>query len=189
MVALFLLRQAASIWNAGLRQPIIRQHEIPGREIPSIGIIDQMKSRPINPLRRVRSRPKIPKFRIIRSIQCKIPIPSSPSRRINQIIHKALHINRPRVLLPRPSQESLHAGAAVVRQIVGGRDSAIVDRGAGVLIWVGPALGGDGVELVGHWKAWVNVAVLEDDGGIAEDEVDGAVDVTVAIELAEGMSV
>ena len=50
-------------------------------------------------------------------------------------------------------------------------------------------LGGEEVVLVGVGAAGVEVAVLEDGGGVAEDEVDGAVDVAVAVELAEGVGV
>ena len=64
-----------------------------------------------------------------------------------------------------------------------------MDGGSGVLIWVGPALSSDGVELVRHRKTRVDVAVLENHGGVAEDEVDSAVDVAVAVKLAEGVSV
>lgn len=50
-----------------------------------------------------------------------------------------------------------------------------MDRNPGVLVRVGSALGRDGVELVGHGEAGVYVAVLEHDGGVAEDEVNCAV--------------
>lgn len=50
-------------------------------------------------------------------------------------------------------------------------------------------MGREHVLLVFVWFACVEVAVLEDDGGVAEDEIDGAVDVAFAVELAEGMNV
>lgn len=50
-------------------------------------------------------------------------------------------------------------------------------------------MGGENVALVRVGSAGVEVAVLEDDGGVAEDEIDGAVDVAFAVELAEGVDV
>ena len=51
---------------------------------------------------------------------------------------------------------------------------------------LGPALRGDGVALV---VMQVDVAVLQDDSGVAEDEVDCAVDIAVAVELISGVDV
>ena len=53
------------------------------------------------------------------------------------------------------------------------------------LIWVLAALRGDGVLLVGEEE----LAVLEDGGGVVEDEVDGAGDVVLPEELAHGVGV
>lgn len=64
-----------------------------------------------------------------------------------------------------------------------------MDRDASVLIWVFSVLGRDGYLLLVHWLSGVNVAVLEDDCGIAENEIDGAVNVAVAIELTLGVHV
>lgn len=51
------------------------------------------------------------------------------------------------------------------------------------------ALCGHNVLLVVHWLAHKEEAVLEDDLGIAEDEVDGTRDGTFAVELTVGVSV
>lgn len=51
------------------------------------------------------------------------------------------------------------------------------------------ALGGDGVDLLGQREAGKDFAELEDGGGAAEDEIDGAVDGGVEIELAFGVGV
>lgn len=64
-----------------------------------------------------------------------------------------------------------------------------VSNNTGVLVLVGAALGGDHVFLAGIGAAGVDVAVLEDSGGIAEDEIDGAGDVAVDVELAVGVDV
>lgn len=54
---------------------------------------------------------------------------------------------------------------------------------AGVLVRIGPALGRDGDLLLVHGAAGVDHAVLEDGGSVAEDEVHGAVDVALFVEL------
>lgn len=64
-----------------------------------------------------------------------------------------------------------------------------MDRNASVLVNIGFTLGRNGVELVSQRLPGLDVAVLENDGGVSEDEVDGAGDVAVAIELAVGVGV
>ncbi|KAH0470260.1 hypothetical protein IEQ34_001818 [Dendrobium chrysotoxum] len=58
-----------------------------------------------------------------------------------------------------------------------------------VLVGVFAALSCKNGVLIGVGFAGVKIAVLEEGGGVAEDEVDGAVDVAVAVELAEGVDV
>lgn len=59
-----------------------------------------------------------------------------------------------------------------------------MDRYAGVLVRVLPVLGRDRVLLERHRLPGVDGAVLEDDGRVPEDEVDGPVNVALAVELA-----
>lgn len=59
----------------------------------------------------------------------------------------------------------------------------------GILVRIRSPLCGDGVELVAHWETWIDVAVLEDHGGVAEYEIDGAVDVALSVELAKRVRV
>lgn len=60
-----------------------------------------------------------------------------------------------------------------------------MDHDARVLVRIGLALCSDRVLLARHEEPREDVAALEDDGRIAGDEVDGAVDVAVAVELQE----
>lgn len=60
---------------------------------------------------------------------------------------------------------------------------------AGVFIWVCPALCCDCVLLLAHWFSYVHITVLEDSSSVSEDEVYGAIDVTVSVELALGVDV
>lgn len=64
-----------------------------------------------------------------------------------------------------------------------------MDGGSGVLIGVGSALRREGVELATHWETGVDVAVLQNDGSIAKDEIDSTIDITFSIELTEGVCV
>lgn len=64
-----------------------------------------------------------------------------------------------------------------------------MDRDPRVLVRVDPALCRDGDLLAGEGTAGVDHAVLEDDGGVAENEVDGAVDVAFLVELTLGVNV
>lgn len=64
-----------------------------------------------------------------------------------------------------------------------------MDGNSGVLVRVGSALSRDGVLLLVHGPPGEDHAVLEDDGGVAEDEVYGAVDVAFFVELPLGMDI
>lgn len=59
-----------------------------------------------------------------------------------------------------------------------------MDGHASVLIWVGLTLGRDGVELVGHGLPGLDATVLQNDGRISENEINGADDLAIAIKLA-----
>jgi len=70
-----------------------------------------------------------------------------------------------------------------------GRNGALLNRGAGVLVRVLLALGRDGVELFWHRLSRLDVALLEDHGCIAKDEINGACDGAFTVELAVGVCV
>lgn len=145
-----------------------------------------MITRPSNPPRSIRTRSSVLKLRIKQRAQRKIPNPQRPPSRFNQPAQKRLHKNRSRTLLPWPAQKRPRGPVSGRRQVHRGGDGAVVEGGAGVLVNVGSALRRHGVELAGHWQAWVYVAVLQHGGGVAEDEVYGTVDVAFPVELAEG---
>ena len=63
-----------------------------------------------------------------------------------------------------------------------------MNRNPGILIRVGPSLGRD-VVLIGGAFSGHDVTALEHDGGVSEDEIDGAGDVGFSIELSFGESV
>ncbi|KAH0467288.1 hypothetical protein IEQ34_004526 [Dendrobium chrysotoxum] len=80
-------------------------------------------------------------------------------------------------------------GALDGGEVRGGCDDGVVDGDSGILVGISSSLSGDRVLLAAKGLAGVDIAVLEDDGGVAEDEVDGAVDVAVAVELALAVDV
>ena len=59
-----------------------------------------------------------------------------------------------------------------------------MDNNARVLIRVGSGLSCHGVFLATHWFSDVDIGVLDDGDSVAADKVNGAVDITVAVELA-----
>lgn len=110
-------------------------------------------------------------------------LPRAPPLGIDDPIDLAHHDHRGRVIFPRPPEVGLG------RDVAPRPDAAAVDREARVLVWVGLALRRDGVVLAPQRLARLDAAVLEYRGGVAEDEVDGARDGAVAVELAVGVGV
>lgn len=147
-----------------------------------------MKPRPIDPLPQPRPSPIVHKLRVKQSIQCKIAAPLEPTLRPNGAANVRLHHNGPRILLPGPAQVR-GSGVDGAQKVGIRRDVAELKGESGGLIGVLPALRGDGVFLVGEAFLGEDGAVLEDGGGIAENEVDGAADVAVAEELAHRVGV
>uniref|UniRef100_A0A0E0M434 Auxin-responsive protein n=1 Tax=Oryza punctata TaxID=4537 RepID=A0A0E0M434_ORYPU len=74
--------------------------------------------------------------------------------------------------LPRPPQVGLHAAGGGAAEVVVGVDVAVLEREDGGAGRRGAGLRGDGVLLAVEGEARDDVAVLEDGGGVAGDEVD-----------------
>jgi len=125
------------------------------------------------------SRPIILVLPIKQRTETKVPIPLEPARGLDLITEICLHEHSPGIGLPGPAQ------IRRIRRV----HIAVVDRKAGVLLRVLSALGRDGDLLIGEWLPGVYFAALEDSLGVAEDEVDGAVYVTLTEELTERVSV
>lgn len=138
-----------------------------------------MEPGPLDPAREARTGPVIPILTIPKRSQGKVTIPLKPPSRLHQTTQVSVHVNRPRILLPRPAE---------IRRLRG-KDVAVLDREPGALVRVFPALRRDGHLLKRQRDAGVYLAVLQDRGAVAEDEVDGAVDVAFTVELAERVRV
>jgi len=188
MSELMHLYQVTGVSHSGLGQPVITKQEVRDRKISSISGINDVVTRPRDSVDSARTRSSVVKLRIIQSAKSKITVPFAPPSRIDDNVHKALHENRPGVIFPGPSEISF-SGIDVRSQIIGWSNRAVVDGSARVLIWVGSSLCGDGVELATHWKARIDVTVLEHCRGVSEYEIYGAVDVAFPVELSQGMGV
>lgn len=143
-----------------------------------------MKPWPLHSPARPSTSPTIHILPVVQGAEREVTIPFEPPGRGDRPTDRRLHHHRPRVRLPRPPQVRLGRTQAVC-----GQDVALVDRYAGVLVRIRPALGRHGVLLSGEGLAEVEIAVLEEGDSVAEDEVNGAVDVAVAVELTLGIDV
>lgn len=143
-----------------------------------------MVTGPLDPLPGGPARPEILILPVIQSGECEIGfLPPRPALRHHEAVDEALHDDGAGILLPRPAQiglERAHHGFEIGR----GHDPRVVDGYARVLERVAPALCGHHVRLAPQRLSHVDDAVLEDYGRVAEDEVDGAVDVARFVELA-----
>ncbi|GMN37933.1 hypothetical protein TIFTF001_007214 [Ficus carica] len=159
-----------------------------GKQASLSRAIDDPITRPRHAGAGVRAGPTVHVLAVVQSGQSKRGIPLQPAPGVHQVVDVGLDEDGARVFLPGTAEIRLEGGLDR-REVGGSGDFAVEDGDAGVLVGVLAALGGEEVVLVGVGAAGVEVAVLEDDGGVAEDEVDGAVDVALAVELPEGVGV
>lgn len=144
----------------------------------------ELQTGPLHPILGPSTRSKILKLGVENSTRGRRPHPGKPPLGVNETVHHALQENCSRVILPGPAQERAHPG-----QIFGRPHGAVLDGQTGVLVRVELALRSDGVLLAGHGLLGQDIAVLEDDRGVAEDEVHRPVDRALAVELAVGVCV
>ncbi|CAA7394999.1 unnamed protein product [Spirodela intermedia] len=186
------LYQPGGVPDPRCRQPDVAVDEGPHREVARhLPVGDDVEPRPLDPADDGGSRPRVHILAVVESVQGEVPRPWQPSLLPDPLPQIRLHHHSPRVLLPRPPQvrrwrrrRRRHGGVFFLEDDVAG-----VDGEAGVLIRVLAAVGRHGVLLVGERSAGGDVAVLEDGGGVAKDEVDSAADAALAEELAQGVGV
>lgn len=142
-----------------------------------------MVTGPINPGPQTRPGPVIQILRIKQSVEGKIVIPLQPPFGPDRATDVRLHHHRARVHFPRPPEvrRALNFGP--------GRDVAELDREARFLGGILTALCGNGVLLIGQALSGRDLAVLEYGLPVAEDEVDGAGDPALFVELAHRVGV
>lgn len=107
---------------------------------------------------------------------------------MDYIIDIRFHHDGSGELLPRPPEVALDLIFHRSKRIFG-FDLAVLQHDASGLALVGSALSRDDVLLIVKGLSEVEDAVLEDDGGVAEDEVDCTGDDAASVELAVGLDV
>lgn len=174
------LSQGCIKFYTGRRQPILAVEERPDGELCGLGVCKTGPvTGPFDPLLHVGSRPTILILPVKYAAGWVLPAhPFLPPDGLQEGPNLRLHNHGGGKFLPWPPQVSGGSETVVV-----GRKSAFLNGNAGVLVDVLFALGCDGVELIGKWLPGPDIAVLEYHGGVAEDEVDGASDVAVPVEL------
>lgn len=87
------------------RQPLTSLNKIPYRKHTRLRRISRhRKTRPRHPTTGVRTGSPVLILPVIKRRQREIPRPLQPTSRVHHILHIRKHKNRPRVLLPRPTQ-------------------------------------------------------------------------------------
>ncbi|URE12916.1 hypothetical protein MUK42_23424 [Musa troglodytarum] len=122
-------------------------------------------------------------------VEGEVAFPRHVALGVDEPVDLRLHDDGPGELLPRPGQVAPDGREGGVIETVVGLDAALVEDEPSGLAAVEPALGGDDVLLIGEGAADDEEAVLEDGGGIPEDEIDGAGDDAAAVELPVGVGV
>lgn len=107
---------------------------------------------------------------------------------LDDVIDLVFHEDGPGVCLPWPGQVRPD-GELVGGEGGVGHDAAVLDDNTCAHLLVGGAVGGDDVLLVLHGHPEEDGGVLDQGACVAEDEVNGSGDLTVAVELALGVCV
>lgn len=147
-----------------------------------------MESRPSDPAVGARAWPVILILPIVKRVQPLVARPLGPTTRIDIPINVGLHHDGPRIVPPRPAQVAPHTARAR-EQVVHGKNRAILDGDPRVLVQGFPGLGGDDRELTRQGHSGDYAAALEHNCCVPEDEVNGARDVALPVELPEGVHI
>lgn len=176
--------QPGSEWHSGQRQPGSTRYKVchweTGRHIRTRY---NMVTGPLDPASSGSTRTEIMVLPVIQSRQRKIGIfPPWPPLGDHKTIYETLHNHSPRVLLPGSTQISFK-GPDNRFEVGCGHDPRVVDGDTRILERVTSALGCDDVGLPYQRFPDINNAVLEDDGGVSKNEINGSIDVAWFVEL------
>jgi len=162
------------------RQPRVTINEPLNSEKTSGGsIFNYMITGPSDPAREGCTRPIISVLTVPQSVEGKVSEPLKPASGLDKPTHVSVNVNRPRVLFPGPAQ----VGG------LGGQNIAVLDGEARGLVWAFSALGRDCNLLQGKWDSGVYFAVLQHCSTVSENEVYGAIDFALTVELSQRVSV
>jgi hypothetical protein len=176
---LILFNESRGVRNPGVPQPCVPRDKILHGELRGLGDGHRrVHAIPRHPAVRRCTGPGVGELAVEQRAQRGRIRPLQPPRRRDGAVQVALHHPHPCELPPRAAQ--VHRRAAEVRRA---GDPALLEGDAGVLVPVVPALSRDGVPLARDGLPGLDAAVLEDHGGVAEDEVHRAGDVVLGVEL------
>ncbi|OAY84518.1 hypothetical protein ACMD2_15403 [Ananas comosus] len=178
-----LLVQTQPDRSSGAPNPLIAVQE-GGHRVPG-GVVaagDGSVSGPAHPGGGVGAGALVVVLGVGQRLEAEVAVPGEVSVAADEVADLRLHDDCVGVLAPGAAEVAAD-GELVGDEAAVGDDAAVVDDEAGGLVAVGAALRGDDVLLVVERAADDEDAVLEDGGGVAEDEVDGAGDDAVAVEL------
>ncbi|KAL7003116.1 hypothetical protein U1Q18_004273 [Sarracenia purpurea var. burkii] len=152
------------------------------------GFLDLLDAFPLQSFKRGRAGATVVVLGVEAGVDAISAVPRQPAVGIDQIVEEGLHDDGSREILPWPADVRFND---LPDGVVGGvgDDGAVLEDDSCGLAHTGPALGGDDVGLVAQRLSDDESAVLEDASAVAEDEVDGAGDDTVTVELAVGVGV
>lgn len=142
----------------------------------------------MHPLRRVRPGPRVVILDVVERVERERPHPGGPPLGVDEALDVGLHDDRPRQLLPGAAEVDLE-GRVGLEQLLLGREGAALDDGDAGEVLLGAALRRHHAGLVRVGLAHDEVALLEDRDGVAEDEVNGAADLALAVQLAVDLRV
>lgn len=145
-----------------------------------------MKSTPPHSVSSGRTWPIILVLSVVQLIKIIRIVPLQPTHWVHQAIHITFHEHSPRIFLPWTAQKCIE-GLDGGLEIGCGKDLGILDRNPSVLKRVVSGLGRNDIGLAVYGPSDENDAILENSSSIAEDEVYGAVDVALSVELSLGM--
>lgn len=147
---------------------------------------------PRHPASDICTRPGVLVLAVVQRAQCEITIPRQPSIRPDNLFQVGVEVHSPGIRFPWPAKVdflNLRVRIVVLQVVVRAGDHAVIEDQPGGLCRISPTVGSDGVggalfrrELAGGDQYG---AVVEDGGGVAEDEIDGSLDAAGPVELAE----
>lgn len=184
-----LRQQGSDIRHLGRRKPIISPQKMLDCELLRMRIANILHPLPLHPPALIRPRSSVLHLRVEARVQSEIAQPWQPTVGMDDRVDKGLDNKGPGKCLPWPAEVGRVLGVGGGWEGGIGGDGAVVEDDGGGRLPGLAALCGDDVLLVVEGLADEDLAVLEDGFGVAEDEVDGAGDGAVAVELAEGVDV